>query len=148
MPKREVVLCYNIRDIKHLLCVRKARTHEDSALGTSQVTGVDAVLWITLKNGNTWKEHLDPNCGDRSLTSRMKLMLSCSLCSGQVPGCCSDMGVPGGSRAGNKGHHEPRTRCPSISSVFHRGHASTDDGYTGLLGGDLQTVFPTSDTLF
>ena len=40
------------------------------------------------------KEHLDPNCGDRSLTSRMKLMLSCSLCSGQVPGCAAQMWGP------------------------------------------------------
>lgn len=138
MPKREVVLCCNIH-IKHLLCagccVRKARTREDSALGTSQVTGVDAVLWITLKNGDMWRRNTWIQLwGQKSdIENEVDVVLLPLLWSGPLV-CCSDVGAPGDSRAGSKGHHEPRTRCPSISSVFHRGACDPQMTVTRTIG--------------
>lgn len=70
------------------------------------------------------KEHLDPNCGDRSLTSRMKLMLSCSLCSGHVPGCAAQTwGFQEAAGQEARGTMNPGRDAPASPVSSTEGHA-------------------------
>lgn len=55
-------------------------------------------------------------------------------------GCAAQAQVPQCNLAGGTWQHESRRRWPSRVS-------SKDEGHAGLLGGDLPTVFPLSDSL-